>query len=196
MKPRRSRSRDRDRVRGVWGEPARTTTSVFAPFFARFARLFVWSSLLRRQMMKTPVPTKAITAAVTARFLKIQSWEAPRYPGGTLDATGGGGGGLMDSGSHGEEFKVSLRKDAAVVECSSMESAILVISFVILLRKGPTESLKKSSVMMPTELSLNWLTLLGTKERSPQERPALGRDVLSARDHLAHPSYRCILWLL
>ncbi len=146
MKPRRSRSRDRDRVSGEYGDPARTTTSVFAPYFERFARLLIRSSLLHRQIMKTPVPTKATTAAVTARCFEIQSWEASRYPLGVFGITdaGGGGGGLMESGSHGEEFRVSRRKEAAMVECSSIESAILFISFVMLARKGPTVSLKKS----------------------------------------------------
>lgn len=146
MKPRRSRSRDRDRVRGEYGDPARTMTSVFDPYCERFARLLVRSSLLRRHIMKTPVPTKATTAAVTARCLEIQSCEASRYPIDVFEVTdaGGGGGGLMESGSHGEEFRVSLRKEAAVVECSSMESAILFISFVMLDRIGPIVSLKKS----------------------------------------------------
>ena len=58
----------------------------------------------------------------------------------------------MESGSHGEEFKVSLRKEAAAVECPSMESAILFISFVMLVRNGPRVSLKKSSPMLATEL--------------------------------------------
>ena len=152
IKPRRSRSRERARVRGECGEPAITITSVFSPFLARFARLLVLSSCLRRQMMNTPVPTKAMTAAVTARFLEIQLRDASRYPVGSFGATGRGGGGLMEFGSHGEELRVSRKKEAAAVECPSMESAILLISFVMLVRKGPTVSLKKSSDMLTIEL--------------------------------------------
>lgn len=56
------------------------TTSVLAPFLARFARLFALSDLLRLHMMKAPVPTKAMTAAVAARCSDIQSFEVSMKP--------------------------------------------------------------------------------------------------------------------
>ena len=73
MKPRRSRSRDRERVKGECGEPAKTTTSVLAPVAARRARRFFLCDLWRRHMMNVPVPMKANMAAVTALFLDTQS---------------------------------------------------------------------------------------------------------------------------
>ena len=76
MKPRLSRSRDSVFVRGECGEPASTTTSVLAPFFARFALLLALSFCRRLQTMKTPVPTKATTAALTARCSDTQSLDA------------------------------------------------------------------------------------------------------------------------
>lgn len=78
MNPRLSRSRDNDLVNGEWGEPARTMISVLDPFFARLALLLALSDLLDRQMMKAPVPTKATTAAVTARCSVIQTREVSR----------------------------------------------------------------------------------------------------------------------
>ena len=78
MNPLRSRSMDSERVSGEWGEPARTTTSVLEPFFARFALLLALSDLLDRQMMKAPVPTKATTAAVMARCSEIQTRDTSR----------------------------------------------------------------------------------------------------------------------
>ena len=76
MKPLLSSSWDKDRVRGAWTEPAKTTTSVLAPFFARFALLFARSALLRLQTMKAPVPMKATTAADAARCSDSQSSDA------------------------------------------------------------------------------------------------------------------------
>jgi len=76
MKPRRSSSRESDLVRGECGEPARTMTSVLDPFFAFLARRLARSDVRRRQIMKAPVPTKAITAAVTARCSNSQSRDA------------------------------------------------------------------------------------------------------------------------
>ena len=72
----RSRSSASERVSGECGEPAKTTTSVLEPFFARRAcRLALWDRLLRRCQIMTqvPVPTKATMAAVRARWRDIQS---------------------------------------------------------------------------------------------------------------------------
>lgn len=45
-KPRRSRSRESDRVSGALGGPANTTTSVLCPFLALLALLFIRFALL------------------------------------------------------------------------------------------------------------------------------------------------------
>ena len=72
MKPLLSRSTDRDLVKGESGDPATTTTSVFAPFFDLLALLLARSVCRRCHMMNAPVPKNATTAAVTARFSDIQ----------------------------------------------------------------------------------------------------------------------------
>lgn len=125
MKPLRSRSSERDLVRGEYGEPARTTTSVLDPFFARRARRFaLLDCLLRLHMMtKAPVPTKATMAAVTARWRDTQSWEYSRYPTGAGGRAGegeGGGGGLIESGSHGVVRRASFMEAATEAKWLSM----------------------------------------------------------------------------
>jgi len=81
--------------------------------------------------MKPPVPRNATTAAVSARFSEIQLcarakrvW-APAV--GTRNAAGGGlgGGGRIDSGSHGDIL--SLRNNAAWSKPWSIEAVISAV---------------------------------------------------------------------
>lgn len=158
MKPRLSRSRDSDLVKGDWGEPARTTTSVLAPFFALFALRLVRSALLCRHMMIAPVATKATIAAETARCSETQCLQAAMYFIGTVWRGGGGGAGF--SYSHGELWIVS-RMDAAMgysrsevataLKCFSMESAKRLTSFVMWSRSGIMLSSEASQLSQGSE---------------------------------------------
>lgn len=158
MKPRLSRSRDSDLVNGDWGEPARTTTSVLAPFFALFALRLARSALLCRHMMIAPVPTKATIAADNARCSETQCLQISMYFKGT--AWRGGGGGAGFSYSHGELWMVS-RMDAAMgysrsevataLKCFSMESAMRLTSFVMLSRSGIISSREASQLSQGSE---------------------------------------------
>lgn len=147
MKPLRSRSWERDRVRGEYGDPARTTTSVLDPFFARRARLLAPLERLLRlhRMTNAPVPTKATTAVVTARWRDIQSFEYSRYPtgGGGREGGEGSGGGLMESGSQGVVRRASFMEAATATKWFSMLSVILLTSSLMKAKLGMSFSGEK-----------------------------------------------------
>jgi hypothetical protein len=73
MNPRRSRSRDKDFVMGELGGPAITTTSLLAPLLALLALRFLVCALFCLHSKYPPVPTKATSAAVSARFRDTHS---------------------------------------------------------------------------------------------------------------------------
>ena len=129
MKPRLSRSKESDRVRGDCGEPASTTTSVFAPPSAeRFARRLLLWDLLFRHMRNAPVPRNVAMAAASALFREIQSVTCSRTFAGAIEKSVGGGGsgagGFIDSGSQEDDWIVSRDSSATKSIRLSINSTI------------------------------------------------------------------------
>jgi hypothetical protein len=111
MNPFRSRSRDRDRVRGNAGDPAMTTTSTRPPLRALLARRVLRPSLLLLYVRYITTPAVRTTTPVRILCRDTQPVTLSYVDAVEARAFGAGGGSLgrMDSGIHVADERVCLR---------------------------------------------------------------------------------------